>query len=315
MSRTIPAPDARASLRVAIVSKTFFYVPLRAAIARGEFERVGIDLHVSLLGNASQTPGLLSGDVHVAIATPEAALQNAADEGPLRVVAGNTGRLSHSLISRQPYPTVSSLRGARIGILNKVEGSFFQLKAMMAHHGLDYPADYEVVETGGVPPRHAALLEGRIDAGLQSIPWNYLAEEAGLNNLGEIVGYVPDWQFVSVNVNRNWAAANEGLLTRFLRVLLDSTEWVHTHRKEAVDIAVRELPARQEHAERAWDYYIESNALTRDMSLNRQGLEAVLQVQREAGLLRADAPRFIESYVDMSWLDRARRNSQGGVRP
>jgi ABC-type nitrate/sulfonate/bicarbonate transport system substrate-binding protein len=314
MSQTLSTSGTSVPLKVAIVSKTFFYVPLWAAAARGAFERAGIDLNVELLGNASQAPGLLSGELHVAIATPEAALQNAAEGGPLRVVAGNTGRLSHSLISRRPFPTVSSLRGARVGILNKVEGSFFQLKAMMAHHGLHHPADYEVVETGGVPPRHAALLDGRIDAGLQSIPWNYLAEEAGLNNLGDVVGYVPDWQFVSVNVNREWAAANGGLLTLFLRVLLDSTEWVHTHRSEAVDIAVRELPARQEHAERAWDYYINNNALTRDMSLNHQGLEEVLKVQREAGLLGAGAPRSLESYVETSWLDEARRAAPKGAR-
>lgn len=38
-----------------------------------------------------------------------------------------------------------------------------------------------------MPPRHKALLEGTIDAGLPSIPWNYVAEEAGMNNLGDIL--------------------------------------------------------------------------------------------------------------------------------
>jgi hypothetical protein len=39
-----------------------------------------------------------------------------------------------------------------------------------------------VKETGGVPPRHKALLEGSIDAALQSVPWNFVAEDAGLRN-------------------------------------------------------------------------------------------------------------------------------------
>jgi len=299
----------RVSLKVAIVSKTFFYVPLWSAMTRGMFERAGLDVELSMLGNASQAEPLLTGTLHICIATPEAAMQNAAHGGPLRVVAGNTGRLSHSLISRLPFPTVDSLRGSRIGILNRVEGSFFQLQAMLAHHGLNYPADYEVIETGGVPPRHQALLDGRIDAGLQSIPWNYVAEEAGLHNLGDITGYVPDWQFVSVNVNGEWARANHQTLTRFLRVLLEATEWVHTHRDEAVEIAVRELPARQDHAQRAWDYYIGTDALTRDMSINRKGLEMVLATQRQAGLLSAEAPQRLDAYVDDTWLDAARRTA------
>ncbi|UUX95340.1 ABC transporter substrate-binding protein [Aquabacterium sp. J223] len=304
-----PAPShdgAPRRLRVAIVSRTFFYLPLWAALDRGEFERAGLQLEVSLLGAASQAEPLRDGALDIAIATPEAALQDAAAGGPLRIVAGNTGKLSHSLITRPPFPTVASLRGARLGILNRVEGSFFQLQAMMAHHGLQHPGDYEVVETGGVPPRHKALLEGRIDGGLQSIPWNYVAEEAGLNNLGDITGYVPDWQFVSVNVNRDWARREPDVLTRFLAVMLRSTEWVHTHRDEAAAIAERELPAERRHAERAWDYYTSTNALTRDLSVNRRGLEVVLDTQRQAGLLPPGAPTGLDAYVDLTWLDAAR---------
>jgi ABC-type nitrate/sulfonate/bicarbonate transport system substrate-binding protein len=60
MSQTLSTSGTSVPLKVAIVSKTFFYVPLWAAAARGAFERAGIDLNVELLGNASQAPGLLS---------------------------------------------------------------------------------------------------------------------------------------------------------------------------------------------------------------------------------------------------------------
>src|SRR5262249_62412646 len=128
-------------------------------------------------------------------------VQNAATGGPLRIVAGNAGKLVHSLITRAPFKRFEELRGATIGIFNFKEGTFFQLKTMLAAHGLHYPGDYKVMETGGVPPRHKALLEGKIDAGLQSVPWNYVAEDAGMNNLGDVIKYVPDWQFVSINAN------------------------------------------------------------------------------------------------------------------
>jgi ABC-type nitrate/sulfonate/bicarbonate transport system substrate-binding protein len=299
----------RETIRLGIVSRTFFYVPVWAALVRGEFERAGLAVEVSMLGNASQAEPLRSGKLDVAIATPEAVLQDAANGGPLRIVAGNTGRLSHSLITRPEFPTVQSLRGGRVGILNRVEGSFFQIRAMLAHHGLHFPRDYEVIETGGVPPRHKALLEGRIDAGLQSIPWNYLAQEAGLNDLGDITGYVPDWQFVSVNASIDWANRRPWALTSFLSVLLRSTEWVHTHRAEAATIASAELSASVTHSERAWDYYIGTNALTRDLSVNLRGLEVVIETQRHSGLLPAHAPTALEAYVSTAWLDAARRDA------
>lgn len=293
--------------RVGIVSKTFFNVPLWSAMSMGWFEAVGLEVGTTLLGNASQVAPLLSGDLDVVLGTPEAALQNAASGGPLRLIAGNTGKLSHSLITRKPFTTVESLKGSRIGILNKVEGSFFQLKAMLSHHGLNYPGDYEVVETGGVPPRHQALLAGTIDGGLQSIPWNYSAEAEGMNNLGEIAGYVPDWQFVSVNADVSRFKKSPEKMEAFISVLLRSTEWVHTHKSEAAQIAEKELPTSQGYAERAWDYYVGTNALTRDLSVNRKGLEVVLDTQIKAGLIPDSAPRSVDFYLETKFLDRAQR--------
>ena len=293
-------------LRVAIVSRTFFYVPLWAAIKNGDFAKAGLEIEVSLLGNNSQREPLLHKDIDIAIATPETAIQDAASGGPLRIVAGNNGKPTHSLISRAPFKTIESLRGARIGILNHVEGTYFLLQDMLSKFGLNAPEDYEVVETGGVPLRHEALVKGRIDAGLQSIPWNYMAEELHMNNLGDIINIVPDWQFVSINVNREWAENHSETLILFLSVMLQSTEWVHTHKEEASEIAEHELPTSAEYAKRAWDYYISTNALTRDLSITRRGCETMIDALRKADLISANAPTSIDYYFDGRWLQAAR---------
>lgn len=294
------------TLRVGIVSRTFFYLPVWAAIQQRLFEKQGLDVHLSILGNQSQAEPLLDGKMEVAIATPEAAIQNAAQGGPLRIIAGNTGKLSHSLITRPHFKKIEDLRGGTLGVLNMVEGSFFQIKEMMSHHGLHYPADYRVKETGGVPPRHQALLSGTIDAGLQSIPWNYVAEDAGLRNHGEVVAYIPDWQFVSVNANLRWAEKNNDVVVRFLRALAMATNWVYENREAAAAVAEKELPTSLAYARRAWDYYTSTNALTRNLSVNSAGLEKVLQTQIEAGLVDESASRDVQSYVDLRFLQEAR---------
>jgi ABC-type nitrate/sulfonate/bicarbonate transport system substrate-binding protein len=298
--------EERTPLEVGIVSKTFFYVPVWAAIEQGIFDRHGLTVNLSLLGNQSQADRLLDGSMDIAIATPEAAIQNAATGGPLRIVAGNTGKLSHSFITRPEFKRIEDLRGATIGVLNMVEGSFFQVKEIMAQHGLYYPNDYSVQETGGVPPRHRALLDGKIDAGLQSIPWNYLAEETGMRNHGEVVEYIPDWQFVSINASAEWAARNQETLVRFLQAMLDATDWVFRNPTGAAEIAVRELPISLAYAKRAWDYYTKTNALTHDLSINHAGLTKVLDTQIEAGLLQANVNRDLTCYVDGKYLDMAR---------
>jgi ABC-type nitrate/sulfonate/bicarbonate transport system substrate-binding protein len=289
-----------------LVSRTYFNMPLWAAQQQGFFAGEGLEVEGIIHGNASQVPPLLDGSFQVFIGSPELAIQNAAEGGPLKIVAGNAGKLVHSLIARAPFKRVEDLRGRMIGIFTDKEGTFFHVKAMLAAHGLNYPGDYEVKHTGGVPPRHKALLAGEIDAGLQSVPWNYVAEEAGMNNLGDVIKYVPDWQFVSVNVNSRWAAANRDVLVRFLRAILRGTEWLYANRAATSAIAARELPAPLHHAERAWDFFTGTNALTRDVSVNLKGLAQVIATLKQTGLLRPDAADDPAVYIDETYLKAAR---------
>ena len=293
-------------IELGIVSRTFFYVPVWAAIEHGQFAAAGLDVTLSILGNASQVPPLIEGKLQLMIGSPEAAIQNAAAGGPLRLVAGSTGKVTHSVIAAARFKRIEDLRGATIGILNRVEGTFFQLQTIMSKHGLHFPGDYQVKETGGVPPRHKALIEGSIDAGLQSIPWNYVAEDAGLNNLGDVVDYVPDWQFTVYNVNGDWAKVNSGKVEGFLRAILRATDWIYRNRAQAAEIAARELNIKPAYAERAWDFYTKTGTLTRDLSFTPAGLRKVVETQIKAGLLPATLQFDMSRYIAGGYLERAR---------
>jgi ABC-type nitrate/sulfonate/bicarbonate transport system substrate-binding protein len=292
---------------VGIVSRTFFHMPYWIAIRQGLFTEEGIAAETTLYGNASQVPPLLDGSLQIVFGTPEGAIQNAASGGPIRLIAGNTGKLTHSLLARAPFKSIEELKGATIGILNMTEGTFFQIREMLAAHGLHFPDDYKAKETGGVPARHKALLDGGIDAGLQSIPWSYVGEDAGFNKLGDIIDYVPDWQFVSINANKEWAAANKDLVVRFLRAICRATDWFYANPEASAEIAAEELPAPIDHARRGWQHYTGSNAMTRDVSINQAGLTKVLATLRAAKLLPPEASADRSQYVIDDYLITARR--------
>lgn len=293
-------------LVVGIVSRTFFNLPLWIGQQHGFFAEEGISVTTTLYGNAPQVPSLLDGRMNFALGTSESILQNVVEGGPLRIIAGNSGKLTHALLARPQFKRIEDLRGGTIGILNMTEGTFFQVREMLAAHGLHYPGDYKVKETGGVPPRHKALLEGSIDAGLQSIPWNFVGEDAGFTHLGDIIDYVPDWQFVTLNANTDWLQLNRSVAVRFLRVLIRATEWFYENRQGSAVIAARELPCPEDQALRAWEHFTRGNALTRDMSINAKGLEKVIATLKAANLLPATAPDTTVTYVDETWLREAR---------
>ena len=73
---------------------------------------------------------------------------------------------------------------------------------VLRQHGLHYPGDYEFAVVGVHPARWKALQEGTIDAAVQLIPLNFVAEDAGYNNLGEVTDYIPEIVFTGLIVDR-----------------------------------------------------------------------------------------------------------------
>lgn len=301
------APVDQFELKVGTVSRTFFTVPIWVALEHGFFAREGLQVQLEIFGTASQVEPLCSGELHVAVATPESVLQNVIEGGPLRLLAGNAARMCHFLIAQPKYTRAEDLRGATIGILNRREGTFFHLQALMERHGLRFPGDYEVVDTGGVPPRHKALVEGRIDAGLQSIPWAYLEEDAGFSNLGDVSEVVPAWQFTTINASREWAAAHAAVVVRFLRAMHAATGWIYRERQACAGLVAREMGISIDHAARGWDYVTRHRVLTLDMAPDPAALKAVVQTLVAAGLLAPDAPSELACYWDDTYLREAVR--------
>ncbi|MES2979940.1 MAG: ABC transporter substrate-binding protein [Pseudomonadota bacterium] len=294
-------------LKLGLVSKTFYYTPVWVAIEKGLFADCGLSVELSFIGSDIQIQSLLSGKLDIAIAPPEGIMQNAFAGGPLRIIAGNSGKLSHWLMAQPDIKTIEDLRGRTFGILNKTEGSFFHFQVLAEKHNLFYPGDYEIQDTGGAPSRHRALMAGTLDAGLQSIPWCFLGEDLGLTKLADISDYVPDWQFNTVNASLPWCREHPDLTIATLTALQRAVDWIYAHREESADIAARNMEIELRYALRAWDYFTSLEKLTRDMRVNKTGLDEVIEAQIRAGLLPPEGRGHVERYIDDTWLDAAQR--------
>jgi ABC-type nitrate/sulfonate/bicarbonate transport system substrate-binding protein len=298
---------ARETIQIGLIDRTFFPQPVFVAIQNGYFADEGFNANIRFIRSGEgQAAGLMKGDLNFVLSSVEGIIQNVERGGPLRMIAANSGKLSHFIITQKKFAKVEDLKGGTVGILTMTEGSFFNWQEIAQKHGLKFPDDYKVLETAGAGARHHLLVEGKIDVGLQSIPWAYVAEDAGFNNLGAASDYVPEWQFTVYNVNGDWAKANPRKVEGFLRAILRATDWIYRHRAEAAEIAARELSIKPAYAERAWDYYTKTGTLTRDLSFTEAGLRKVFETQIKAGLLPANTPFDMKKYVADSYLKRAR---------
>ncbi len=302
-----PPGQPPAPLKVGMVSRTFFYVPFWAAQRQGFFAQEGLRVEGIIFDSASKVNGgTREGSLDIGIGTPEGAIQDVEAGGPLRIVAGNANKLTHSLIALKKYRRIEDLRGAVLGVASLDEGTAFIMHEMMARHGLMFPRDYMLKAVGGAPARWKALQEGTIDAGLQAIPLNYIAEDAGYPNLGDATAYVPHYQFTTINIRRDGGARQGDAVVRFLKAMIRGTRWLYANREAAVALTAEEMRIGPKDAERGWRDFTSQQILPSDLGVSLPGMTKVIEIMGRAGFLRPVPETRPERYLDLSFLSRAR---------
>jgi ABC-type nitrate/sulfonate/bicarbonate transport system substrate-binding protein len=295
------AAAAGEPLKVAIVSRTVFYVPLWIA-----HDQRYIDATIEVYDNAEKiNEDLRSGKVQVAVSTPESVILDAYRGGSLRIVGGNAERLPHFIIARPQIKQWRDMRGARVGVLSLNEGTTYLVHRMMSANGYK-SGEYEVLAVGGAPTRWKLLQDGKIDVGLQPFPLSYQAEAAGFTNLGPITQYVQDYLFTTVNADARWAERNEDALANFLRGLRRGVETMNTDRSAAIATAARELKTAPALAERALDDTSKLKILSQDLSVSERALKGTFDTLLGVGLLPAGTGFDPGKVVDQRYLDKAR---------
>jgi ABC-type nitrate/sulfonate/bicarbonate transport system substrate-binding protein len=301
------AARAETPLRIAVVSRTIFYLPAWTAEQQGFFKEAGIAPTIEVYDAADRIlTDLRAGTHQVGITSIENVIAESYKGSPLRVVAGIAQRPPHFIIAQPEIKSLADLKGRLIGVVSMQEGTTFFVKDIAKKGGFNL-ADVKVQAVGGSPTRARLLKERKIDAGLQPYPLSYEAEAAGLSNLGAIADLVPDYQFTSVVVDETWARANRPVLVAFLRALRRGTDDMFAHPDAAAELAVRELRTSPAYARRALDDTARMDVLARDLSITDKSLTRVFDSVRSAGLVPPEAVYDRTKFVDESWLADSRK--------
>ena len=295
-------PAAAAEVRVALVSRTVFNMPLWMAQQKGYLKEAGIDAALEILNNAEKiNQDLRSGRAQVALATPESVILDAYRGGTLRIIGGNAERLPHFIITRPGIKSLRELKGAKFGVLSLQEGTTYLVHELARQVGLK-PGEYEVLAVGGAPTRWKLLQAGKIDAGLQPFPLSYEAEDAGFNNLGPISHFVSQYLFTSINVDNSWASRNRDTVAAFMRAMKRGQAAIGEDPQQAAAVAAKELNTSVALAQRALGDTARLKILSQDLSVSEPALQGVFETLKSAGLLPAEAKFDSSRIVDSSYL-------------
>jgi NitT/TauT family transport system substrate-binding protein len=292
----------------------FNWLPVYFAVRRGMFEARGLAVEVRRMGSTDKaTAAVRSGELRIAITPPEGAIRDCAAGGNLRIVGGNVNRLPLSMIANPRYSRIEDLRGARLGTSSMTEGTALYTMEVMRQHGLNYPGDYEFSVVGVHPARWKALQDGTIDAAVQLLPLNFVGEDAGYPNLGEVSDYIPEIVFTAMIVDRTWAEANRADLVSFLECVMEATDLVYdpSNDAELLEITTEVTQAEGNYGRQALDYMRRMKVFPADLAIPPAAFAKTLELMSKAGLADDALVAAAPGVLDDSYRAEAARRLAG----
>lgn len=295
-------------VKFGIGSSNYFNLPCWVAEHTGLFAKYGISIEPEVYHSIEEADaGLRDGRFPLAFQSSEAVIVAIEQGAPMKIIGGNLERLPFSFIGTPDVSSVADLRGKVIGVSSLAAGTSSLLRAFLEDEaGLKYETDYDMRAVGMIPTRWKLLQQGEINAGLQGIPLDVIAAEAGFHVLGDIRSYVGELEFASLTVNTDWAADDRELVFSFVRAMVEAHRWLARNREASSEIAAREMRIERRHAQFAWDAYVPGRIFPADGDISAAGLRAMLEL---SGQVRDNDGRIVtpyESLVDRSYYLAAR---------
>jgi NitT/TauT family transport system substrate-binding protein len=288
----------------------FNWLPVFLAEEQGFFADRGLKIVFKRVGGVDKaTQAVLDGEAEIGITPPEGAVADFVRGGELRMVASNANRLPMSLVARPGINSIAELKGKRIGTSSLTEGTAIYTQKLLSGVGLRYPGDYEFVLAGVHTSRWEALQKGEVDAAPQPAPWNFLAENAGYNLIGEINAIIPEIVFAGLVGKRSWLEENQSLVTRLLQALMQAYELTNDPSREDLTLPIFQritTPDSASLARRGLIYMRDMGMWPAGMAVTPRALDTTIDLMIGAGLLDGDKREAATGVFDSHYLEDAR---------
>jgi ABC-type nitrate/sulfonate/bicarbonate transport system substrate-binding protein len=293
-------------------------VAIVAGQQQGFFHAAGLEVQLTHpKGSVDQFKGLVEGRYQVLITALDnvVAYHDGHGEadlgGPLDLVAvtgGDSGFLT--LVTAPGTKSVAELKGKTMAVDALTTGFSFALQELLARGGVGKDA-VSYVTAGSSGARLAALLDGKAQGALLSMPFDLAAEDKGFVALETVAGRFGHYAATVAAVRRGWAKEHAATLVAFIKGYRNATRWfvAPAHKDAALALLHQEMPSVAE-PQLARIYALLADrrtGLSRDLALDQAGAKVVLDLRQRYAAPTARPAHPLQDYVDTSYLRQSLR--------
>ncbi len=262
-------------------------IQLRLGIERGLFRSEGLDLSLEVVfGGPEIASRYDAGTLKIGELGSPPATTALAKGARFRIVASGVRRRAlQSVVAHPGVRDWADLRGTTVAALSIGSCSFWFMRTVLAHHGLDPDRDVKLV---GLGPRYPRVLElfqsGELQAAVLSEPNISMGEDAGVFRILQRLtdpAFCPGMQWTVTVANADVIAREPDLVRAVLRGCVASYRHAAEHPEELADFGAAYFGISRETM--AKSIRRESPDLHAEGEVDMAGLQQAIDLQQRLG--------------------------------
>jgi NitT/TauT family transport system substrate-binding protein len=205
----------------------------------GIFTKHGIEADVILLtGSPRLIQTLIAGDIDYALGGVSSVLRARMRGTDPVIVAGTTNFTSQRVLVRpdSTLQRLQDLKGKTVGVTQYGSQGDTFFRDALKKAGLKPDADVSIIQMGGTPQVAAALIAGKVDAGVSGESSLLLIQQGRAKGLPG--GSAKEMKIVGTGATlaatRRYIARDREAMTRFLRAYVEGVHYFRTNREGSV---------------------------------------------------------------------------------
>lgn len=280
------------------VTRSVFYAPQYAAIAKGFFEEEGLKLEITTGQGADKVmTAILAGQSDIGLCGPEAAIYvyNEGKEDYVEVFGQLTKRDGSFLVSKNKTDNFSwqDLKGKTVIPGRKGGVPYMTLEYVLKQNGLDPQTDLTLDDSIQFDLMAGAFAGGNAEYVTLFEPTASMTEAEGkgyvVASVGEAAGEVP---YTAYCAKKSYIEKNSDIIEGFTRAIYKGQQWVKEHSAREVAEAIQEyFPSTSvEDLEKSVQSYKDIDAWNETPVLSEKAFDKLQLIMTEAGELETKAP-------------------------
>ena len=280
------------------VTRSVFYAPQYAAIAKGFFEEEGLKLEITTGQGADKVmTSILAGQSDIGLCGPEAAIYvyNEGKEDYVEVFGQLTKRDGSFLVSKNKTDNFSwqDLKGKTVIPGRKGGVPYMTLEYVIKQNGLNPQTDLTLDDSIQFDLMAGAFAGGNAEYVTLFEPTASMTEAEGkgyvVASVGEAAGEVP---YTAYCAKKSYIEKNSDVIEGFTRAVYKGQKWVKEHSAKEVAEAIQSyFPSTSiESLEKSVQSYKDIDAWNETPVLSEAAFDKLQLIMTEAGELETKAP-------------------------